>query len=94
MKVSIISKVGNKSTIFGIGNITEYKKVDNIDIRRYFNIYNKIDLTKRLPRSIPKLFKRTRHLWFPLFHLHALTNKTRPPIRSLGQQTPSLAEIL
>ena len=32
MKVSIISKVGNKSTIFGIGNITEYKKVDNIDI--------------------------------------------------------------
>ena len=39
MKVSIISKVGNKSTIFGIGNITEYKKVDNIDIR-----YNNIDI--------------------------------------------------
>jgi translation initiation factor 2 subunit 3 len=37
MRVSIITKIGNKSTIFGIGDIIEYKKVSNINIR-YSNI--------------------------------------------------------
>ena len=37
MKVSIILKIGSKSTIFGIGNISEYKIVKNIDVR-YDNI--------------------------------------------------------
>ena len=33
MRVSIITKIGNKSTIFGVGDITEYKKVSNINMR-------------------------------------------------------------
>ena len=86
MRVSIITKIDNKSTIFGIGDILKYKKVSNIKIR-----YSDIDIPDIKYNLINDLVKlETDIVDFEMMFDRINENSIRPKRISLSKPVLSV----